>query len=770
MSKAEVTTERDRTSAPPTGPRGLRKWLFRLAVMVLAPALVLGLTEGSLRLFGYGYPTSFFQKIPGQEAYTSNPRFAWRFFQRAHSYPPVPFRMSAVKPEGTVRIFVLGGSAARGLSEAGSVSRILQVMLREQFPHARFEVVNAAMPAINSHVVLPIARDCADHEPDLFIVYLGNNEATGPFGAGTSFSGFSPSLPAIRASLWLRTTKVGQLIQSLASSISGNEAVARRTEAVFLEQPVAEDDPRLDKVVEHFRTNLMDICAIASDVGAPVILCTVATNLKDCPPFLPMHRPGLGGVPLAAWQTAYDAGIKLENAGEYDRAVQKYLEAEKLDDRFADLHFRIGRCDLAAGRTAEARERFILARDLDAMRFRTDTRLNAAIREVAAARQGGGVVLVDAERRLAESPMTRDGILGSELIYDQVHLNFNGNYEVARAVFEAVSRQLPATIHSGAAAPQPLTKDRCAELLALSVLDHRNVALQMWYSLGRPPFTNQLDHAQRGERRAHMLRELQNPPTLQEISQAIALCRQVLQRNPDNLHVRRNLATRLYDGGEHAESAEQWRALLERIPQDAEAKVELGAALLALDRIDEAMAEFREGIDRSHKPELLGNRVGMLLLTRGKVDEAIARFRAVLREAPGLAGVRGNLGMALFAKKRYEEAIVELSELVRLHGDDARARGNLAVVLIQVRRIDEAIPHLLEAVRIDPFHPTAYEHLAEVMAYKGQREEAAQYLDAAERITPDSPDVRRNFAAKRLRLGLRPLPPETQPDPARTPR
>ena len=63
-----------------------------------------------------------------------------------------------------------------------------------------FEVIQAAMTAINSYVLLPIARNCAALQPDLFIVYAGNNEVVGPFGAGTVFNRSMGSLGLIRAS------------------------------------------------------------------------------------------------------------------------------------------------------------------------------------------------------------------------------------------------------------------------------------------------------------------------------------------------------------------------------------------------------------------------------------------------------------------------------------------------------------------------------------------------------------------------------------------
>ena len=764
--------ETDPASAPSSpssgGPGRLRRWLFRLVVMVLAPALVLGLTEGALRLFGYGYPTSFFQKIPGQEAYTSNPRFGWRFFPRSLSRSPVPFRLAADKPEGTYRIFVLGGSAALGTPDpAFGFARILDVMLREQFPRARFEVVNAAMTAINSHVVLPISRDCAEHDPDLFIVYLGNNEVVGPFGAGTVFGGYSPSLPAIRASLWVRTTKIGQLIQSLAAATSGGQAGEWRGMEMFLDQRVAADDPRLDKVVDHFRANLTDICATARSAGAPTIVCTVATNMKDCAPFASMHRADLDEAQKAKWEELYQAAIQYEKTKHYQKAVTCYAAAAEIDDGFADLYFRLGWLYQRRG-SEQAWEYFVRARDLDALRFRADSRINAAIREVAAAEAGRGVVLVDAERELTMSPMT-PGVLGEELLHEHVHLNFDGNYELARAVFKAVSGQLPESIRSGAVATQPLAKERCAERLALTHLDRHRMRAGIWRTTGQPPFTNQSDHAQRRERRFRTLQQGQLRAMPPEDSRAVALRKAAIERNPDDLHARRGLAALLEEKGRYAESANHWRALLERLPEDPDARVGLGAALLGLARPDDAMAEFLEAVERSYDPVPLRDQIGTVLFAHGKQDDAIAQFRKVLRDRPGYTKARISLGAVLYAKGQRDEAIAELIETVRLRGEDTETRGNLGVALLGAGRVDEAIPYLQDAVRLDPYNQIAWEKLAEVFAGKGKLKEAAEHLDAAERVAPDLPQVRAEFARTRVRLGLPPSPPRTQTQPASTP-
>ena len=347
-----------------------REWAIRAALMVISPIAVLGLTELLLRVAGAGFPPSFFVPVPGKPVLIANPHFGERFFPKRLARAPAPHLLVAPKPADTYRIFVLGESAAWGVPEPGlSFGRILEVLLNERYPTIRFEVVNAAMTAINSHAILPIARDCARQSPDLFVVYAGNNEVVGPYGPGTVFTSAMNRLPLIRLSVWLWSTRTGQFFGGL---LKRRQPLAEwRGMEMFRDKPVSRDDPRLAPMYGHFRRNLEDIVAVARHAGVPVVLSTVAVNLKDCPPFM-------------------------------GSAAQE--------------RFRTGQ--------------FSEARDLDELRFRADSRINAIIRDVAART---GAALADAERAFGPTP-------GSDLFYEHVHLKFAGNYLLARTVAEKIDR------------------------------------------------------------------------------------------------------------------------------------------------------------------------------------------------------------------------------------------------------------------------------------------------------------------------------------------
>jgi hypothetical protein len=185
-------------------------------------------------------------------------------------------------------------------------------MLAETFPDARIEVINTAMVAINSHVVRSIAADCADWQPDLFIVYLGNNEVVGPFGAGTVFQGATENLTLLRTGLWFRKFRAGQWVASLfaGSDTGGQRFTEWKGMEFFLDNRVSADDPRLTTVYASFARNLSAICDTATGAGAGTILCTVGVNLKDSAPFASTpDAPRDDATAKGPWAEAYQAGL-----------------------------------------------------------------------------------------------------------------------------------------------------------------------------------------------------------------------------------------------------------------------------------------------------------------------------------------------------------------------------------------------------------------------------------------------------------------------------
>jgi len=200
-----------------------RKWLFRICAMILIPLVLLGAIELVLRMAGYGYRTNIFKQMQiGNDTFlVNNDGFSLRFFPPQMARFVGPVRMAAQKPPGTYRVFILGESAAMGDPDPSyGASRYLEALLSARYPKTHFEIINLGITAINSHVILPIAKDCATQDGDLWIIYMGNNEMVGPFGAATVFGAKAPPLPLIRLNLAIQQTRLGQLLIDLSRRLA----------------------------------------------------------------------------------------------------------------------------------------------------------------------------------------------------------------------------------------------------------------------------------------------------------------------------------------------------------------------------------------------------------------------------------------------------------------------------------------------------------------------------------------------------------------------
>ena len=217
--------------------------------------------------------------------------------------------MKAIKPPGSIRIFIFGESAALGDPQPHyGAGRYLEALLHARYPETSFEVVNTAMTAINSHVILPIARECAAHEGDLWIIYMGNNEMVGPFGAATVFGQKAPPLGLVRMNLAIQRTRLGQLLLALSHKLHNSDAATWHGMEMFLENKIPPDDPRKEVVYHSYARNLDDILNAGMDAGAKVILRLVAVNLKDCPPFASLPDTELAPADRLSFDSLRGAG------------------------------------------------------------------------------------------------------------------------------------------------------------------------------------------------------------------------------------------------------------------------------------------------------------------------------------------------------------------------------------------------------------------------------------------------------------------------------
>lgn len=587
-------------SEPRAAPAGLsrgRLWLFRLLAVVGGPLVFAAVVEGTLRLVGVGHPTSFFLAREGGALLTHNERFAWQFYSPKSRLKPHPFVIPHPKPPGTLRLFVLGESAAYGTPDAAyGLTRVLERQLRLSFPTQRWEVVNAAMPGINSHIIRVIARECAQQQPDLFVIYAGNNEVVGLHAPEPGRRGLTGHRWLLRLTQAARASRLGQWLTTLTGRWQPNQPdEAGQDMEFFRRHRLAADDPGRLAVYENFQANLAEILDRALDSGARVVLSTVAVNQRDCPPLGSLHRRDLSEADRGQWETLYARGAQAEAQRDYAAAIEAFTAAAALDDHYAELHFRLARCLEAVGQAARAREHYGLARDHDALPFRADHRVNEIIRELAARYRDRGLIFVDNERELARQAAGEWQVPGEELFYEHVHFRFAGNYLLASNLFPRVVAALGDRLGvTNAAAVKVPSLAACAEALAFTPVKEAEMTGQMLDLQAHPPFTDQWQHAERMARLRAAYEERFGHLGPHEWQQAVTACERALAVYPDDWALHYQLGRLQFKRGNFAQAARAMRAAKQHMPYDAELRLGIARSLMEAGHLVEATAEVKE--------------------------------------------------------------------------------------------------------------------------------------------------------------------------------
>ncbi|HEX6600428.1 MAG TPA: tetratricopeptide repeat protein [Gemmatimonadaceae bacterium] len=340
--------------------------------------------------------------IAGQAFLTPGKRVSRRYFPR-EAMPPVPPTdvFAATRPPHGLRLFVLGESSAAGFPypHNGTFSRVLRDALRDVLPQDSVEVVNLGIAATNSYTMVDLVNDVIEQRPDAVLIYAGHNEYYGALGVGSAIGGRSTPwiTRAYLTALRLRTVVLLRAGLEKVWSVASRHRRADANAATFMEtvandESIPIDSPMYVAGLRQFGSNLDVLLSRLRRAGIPVFIGSIASDLRDQPPFVsPKNGPA-----RAAFQAAQSR--------------------------------------LTAGDTAAARDLFVQARDLDVVRFRAPSALNEEIRRLAD--QDGAIYVPSAERLAAEAP---GGIPGHELFLEHVHLNQHGYALLAEAFFDALA-------------------------------------------------------------------------------------------------------------------------------------------------------------------------------------------------------------------------------------------------------------------------------------------------------------------------------------------
>lgn len=198
--------------------------------------------------------------------------------------------------------------------------------------------------------------------------------------------------------------------------------------------------------------------------------------------------------------------------------------------------------------------------------------------------------------------------------------------------------------------------------------------------------------------------------------------------------------------GDYATPLALWQDTVDKRPDNARARGNLGELLVAHGRVDEAIPHFEAAYALTPDISLAPHNLAVALDLAGRTNETIPLYRDALRIQPRNFLARVNLAAALLATGDRDEALKEYAAAVEEVPDFADARAGYGRALAEAGRLDEALPQLRRAAELDPQHPDRQFNLGETLARAGQLDAAASAFRATLALQPDHVPALTNLA------------------------
>lgn len=429
-------------------PRLSRRFRFRL-LAVLIGLLPLGIAETILRMTSSGHLPA--TADPFVQFSVVRPLFQLNSDRTRYEIPASrqpyfkPDSFSAQKAHNGFRVFCFGGSTVQGnpYSIETAFTTWLRLSLQAADPNREWEVVNCGGISYASYRLAPILRECLEYQPDLLVLYVGDNEflEDRSFTSTRKIPGWLHSFSHLLGRSYLFhfardawTTSV----HSAQGSSAGRTSLNAEVEALLdyqggLAQYHRDPDWRRG-VADHFQFALSSMLAEAKAASVPVFVVDPVSNVKDCPPFKVELHPNFSSDERNQFtKLLADAEALPEESAERIELLEK---ARSLDESHAGLQFQLGHAYLAARRDDEARRALMKAKDEDVCPLRMTEPLrqiqNSLVRDF-------GVPLVPCFGEIAQrSP---HGIPGDEWLLDHVHPTITGHQVIADLLLSAMTQQ-----------------------------------------------------------------------------------------------------------------------------------------------------------------------------------------------------------------------------------------------------------------------------------------------------------------------------------------
>ncbi len=626
------------------------------------------------------------------------------------------------KGPNSFRIFTVGGSTTYGrpYDDATSFSAWLRAYLTALDPDRQWEVVNGGGISYASYRVALLMEELIEYEPDLFIIYSGNNE----FLESRTY----PELKAEPALL----TRTRLLLSHSRLWALGSSFVRRTKEqareryeltgevSTLLDKSAGldyyhRDDEFEDRVLKHYRFNLERMVTLAHSVGPDVIFVTVPVNESDFSPFKSQHGEGLSTDEQATVSRLLEETDQALLVQDWRRALELADQALGIDPRYAESHFARGKALMGLNAFDDAEASFLRAIAEDVCPLRASDKINEAILQVS---RLSGTGLVDFRELLKSSMADIYGhrILGDKFFLDHVHPSVEAHGKLAAAlVDEIASLELLQLASDWRLIAQETVEHEILSRIdaeATSIANKNLSKVLLWAGKNREAekYLRIAEESDLEDWEVYLNAAMAAIRVRQDYEAAFRNLDRALRLRPESARAHDLLGTAYLLTGQIDQAIEAANKAVSLDPNLPSAWKNLSIAYLQANELGRALQAVQRALELDPRSAEALNTQASVQLLLGQPTEALDSARLAISIKGGdFPKAKVNAGFALGDLGRYEEARIYFLDAVATDPDEIMALLGLSQTLLLLGQPTDAIPHLEKVLKLSPGNQAATE-------------------------------------------------------------
>lgn len=251
-----------------------------------------------------------------------------------------------------------------------------------------------------------------------------------------------------------------------------------------------------------------------------------------------------------------------------------------------------------------------------------------------------------------------------------------------------------------------------------------------------------------------MLQPVINLLQSNRLSEALALCEQLMLKNKKNLDGWLLLADLYQKTGAFAKAEKSFRKVIKLKAVYAPAHTQLAMLYHGQGKFAKAEASYRQSLKLENNQPTVHFNLGAILQEQSKLDDAASQYRQAIKLKSDYAKAYANLGFVLRQQEKTEAAVESYRKALQFAPDVADIHYNMGLSLLNAGQAEAAEKYQRQALSLKPDYADALAGLGTVQFFNGDVEKAANSYQQALNQQPDNIEFLCSYANTLSALGL----------------